>query len=83
MKNNNFYRLGKYFGYPDCCIKFFEKRVNEIFTTGKSKLTIKQQELSDLGTGFIPCEKCAEKINKETLHKLIKNRICKNEFPIE
>ena len=47
--------LGKYLGFPDCCIKFFtESSIPEI------------QKNWDVAkhTGYIPCNVCAERIRK-------------------
>jgi hypothetical protein len=63
--------IGKYFGYPNCCIESFlkEKKINK-----------KQLKVSN-GTGFIPCSECVKKITRETLGTLINNRICPTAFP--
>lgn len=69
--------MGNFFGYPKCCIKFFIKRFE-----GFRELTVKQEEVHG-NRGFIPCQKCAEKITKDTIEKLIKKRVCSEPFPFE
>lgn len=70
---------GTYYGYPDCCIKFFDTRLD-----GNMALTLSQNMVHE-NKGFIPCAKCADKVvNKEvTLKELIKDRIYEREFPID
>lgn len=75
-------RLGKYFGYPECCTKSFLERVHAIDTTGKHELTADQEAVHG-GTGFIPCQKCAAKIvaGKCTLADLVHDREHPAPFP--
>jgi hypothetical protein len=72
FKDNYFYKLGKFYGYPDCCIYDF---VNKIRT--------KEQIKASKYSGFIPCVKHAEEIlaKKIKIEDLISNRVCKSEFP--
>lgn len=66
--------MGRYYGYPQCCIDWF---------TGTSvgrPLTAKQSEVHGYN-GFIPCPACAEKVTKDTIHTLIKNRVCETPYP--
>jgi len=66
---------GKYYGYPDCCINDFVERN---FDEGLSA----EQEKT-YNHGFIPCQKCAERILKgeTTLELLITNRRHNNPYP--
>lgn len=71
--------LGRWFGYPECCIKWFmQSRI--IPFPNVIKLTKKQEEVHGF-RGFIPCPSCAEKVTHDTLHTLIKNRQCPEDFP--
>lgn len=65
--------MGIYFGYSKCCIIDFCSR--------GYKLT-KSQKLVHGNSGFVPCDKCCNKIikNKKGLSSLIKNRICRMPF---
>lgn len=66
--------IGRYFGYPTCCIKWFETRTD--YT-----LEAIQQKVHN-NKGFIPCPECANKINKDfKIEDLITNRICKTPYP--
>lgn len=66
--------LGKYYGYPKCCIYSF---IND-----NLKRTRKQKYVHK-GLGFIPCNNCATKIinGENKIEQLIKNRICSKVFP--
>ena len=72
IKDNCFYKTGKFYGYPDCCIINF---INKIRT--------KEQIKASRYTGFMPCVKHAKEIlaKKIKLEDLIQNRVCKKEFP--
>jgi hypothetical protein len=65
--------LGKYYGYPKCCIDSF---ILDIKRTRNQRYVHK-------GLGFIPCNNCATKImnGENTIEQLIKNRIFSKEFP--
>jgi hypothetical protein len=65
--------LGKYYGYPSCCIDSF------VINTPKTHI----QQFVHKGLGFIPCNSCATKImnGENTIEELIKNRICRIPFP--
>lgn len=65
--------LGKYYGYPKCCIDSF------IIDTKRTRC----QTSAHKGLGFIPCNNCATKImnGENTIEQLIKNRICSKIFP--
>lgn len=67
-------KLGKYLGYPDCCVTWFIER-------NTYELTIEQEAVHG-GMGFVPCPECAKKVSKETIHTLIKGRQCPTPFPI-
>lgn len=73
------FEVGKHYGYPECCIRWFSKERIEKHPLDFTPLTGKQEQLC--GTGFIPCPACAEKVTVDTLHTLITNRECTNPFP--
>ena len=68
---------GKYYGYPRCCIKAFEKQ-SAIFGPPK-QLQCKVANRK----GFIPCMACCKLIidDKIKIEDLIKNRECELSFP--
>ncbi len=76
----NTVELGKYLGYPECCIKQFME-------DGPSyKLRIaKFPGLRELlnGAGFVPCDVCVNKlmVKEVRLDDLIQNRQCPIPFP--
>jgi hypothetical protein len=73
------YRLrGIYYGYPPCCVNSFVKRVLKYPKLGKH--TKSQEKVID-NKGFIPCNKCSKVVSKDTLHLLIRNRICSKKYP--
>lgn len=67
--------FGKYYGYPDCCIK-------EFYCPPFLRKTSRNL-LPDNSTGFLPCANCAKLIvqGKTTLDKLLTNRYCAFPFP--
>lgn len=71
----SFVRLGRYYGYPECCINAFCKTTN---------LTKEQQKVHG-GTGFIPCPQHSIEILNGAIkiEDLIVNRQCEKEFPNE
>lgn len=71
--------LGEFFGYPDCCIKWFIEHRHDPFPNC-TPLTPKQYEVAGY-RGFIPCPVCAEKVTFDSLHTLIQNRKCTHSFP--
>lgn len=77
--------MGRYFGYPDCCIQWFITDRVEKFPD-YPPLTA-QQEVVHGNNGFIPCPTCAEKVTAETIGTLIVNRQCSEPYgnisPIE
>lgn len=80
---NDYYELGKYFGYPDCCIHDFIRRINSL-DGHEIKLTENQNNVH-LHTGFVPCDKCSTYLleNNICISSLIRNRECEFEFPYE
>lgn len=73
--------VGRYFGYPICCISSYEK----ILANG-GKRTAEQAYLSIVNnSGFIPCHEHSKQIleGKITIESLINNRICPLPFPEE
>ena len=55
--------FGRYFGYPECCIKAF--LIGSHRGGPKRKLH---------GTGYIPCTECNEKLECELLNSIKTNR---------
>jgi hypothetical protein len=80
-KSARFRKLGKHYGYPDCCITWFEDRA---YRKVGFELTEHQQNIADMGTGFIPCPKCATKVHDENLsiNSLITDRQHFYPFPL-
>lgn len=68
-----FEEWGRYFGYPECCIKWFVEHAG-------TKLTTSQNAVHG-HRGFIPCPSCADKVTRETLHTLLVDRKCALPFP--
>lgn len=58
-KENWWTFVGKYFGFPDCCIKYFcEKKSYDI------------EKSLFIGTGYVPCPCCNKKIiNQEVVQQ--------------
>ena len=65
---------GEYYGYPKCCIKSFKYSMNK-----------KPNVQAEQSSGLIPCDKHTEDIyhRRIKLHDLVKNRICKSNFPYD
>lgn len=76
-------KVGKFFGYPECCIKEFQQRVMSILETGRTPTGSDIQAKASENLGFLPCKKHAQEIldGKITLKDLIKDRICEEDFP--
>jgi hypothetical protein len=74
----NIEETGRFYGYPDCCIEDFKKRLIDSFIM-PTNIQIKVSN----NTGFIPCQNCSEKVIKENLkiNNLIVNRQCSKKFP--
>jgi len=68
--------LGKYYGYPKCCI--------DIFILEKKRTRIQRYIDRELGLGFIPCNSCVKKIvdGKIRIEELIKGRIFSKVFAL-
>jgi hypothetical protein len=63
---------GRYYGYPECCIREFCNR-------GTQELSEAVQKATDsIGCGFVPCEHHAAEINagRATLESILVNRKC-------
>ena len=73
--------VGKYFGYPSCCIASYEK----IQSQGGRKTAEQAFIAATHGGNFIPCPAHAKQVleGKITLASLISNRICLLPFPKE
>jgi len=64
--------VGKYLGYPDCCIAEF---LNILIVGG-----IAPRKLE--GTGYVPCETCDKLLESELIERINSKRICKTRFPL-
>lgn len=77
--------MGKFFGYPDCCIEFFVKRAKSIMLAQNQAEFDKACNLDPsqdgYTQGFIPCVECAKKYPSGQEFQLIKNRICSVSYP--
>lgn len=62
--------LGKYYGFPQCCIDSFNKKLH----VGKGMLKL-------CGTGYIPCNSCNQKSEEELLDYIANNRFALTSFP--
>ncbi len=69
--NDQLVFLGRYFGYPDCCIEAFPYKSNNDPKIHKHQ-------------GFKPCEKCAKRIysGEIKIEDLIKNRKQSTPYPL-
>lgn len=72
--------LGVYFGYPECCIRWFSEERIKVRPSQHKPLTPQQKAVHGF-RGFVPCPKCAETVTHDTIHVLIKNRICNRPYP--
>lgn len=73
--------LGKYYGYPECCTAWFITRGLRIMNSEGNTPFTSQQDLVSDGKGFIPCPSCADKITRDNIDSLIKDRICSTPYP--
>ena len=67
------------FGYPECCVKWFEDRLDKKISF---KLTYLQHKYNK--HGFIPCIECAKKLESENMRLdqlIIKERRRFESFP--
>lgn len=73
--------VGRYFGYPVCCIHSYE----DIQSNGGRKTAEQSLIAAVYGGGFIPCQNHAIKVlaGEISLDSLIQNRICEIPFPDE
>jgi len=73
---SSFYKNGKFYGYPECCINQF------IYNIKNKKKHTKDQIRVSKYKGFIPCEFHTKLIleGKMKLEDLINDRKCKKEF---
>lgn len=74
-----FFWIGKHYGFPECCINDFIKR----YLAGGDASTITKLQDKHCAHGFIPCQKCAKKIERgeTTLAGLITDRKHETPFP--
>jgi hypothetical protein len=73
---SNFYTLGKFYGYPDCCINQFINKITNYEKHTKDQIKVSKYK------GFIPCKYHTKLIldGKMILEDLINDRKCKKEF---
>jgi len=68
---------GRYYGYPECCIKQLidDCNIGIKFVDRKNRLKASKN-------GFVPCSKHADLINnnKISISSIIKNRLCSQPF---
>jgi len=82
------YSVGKYFGYPECCINEFCELIPELMAESlpdeNDTMKLEAGHIDGNFTGFIPCLKHAEQIMKGevVLKDLIQDRKEVFEFPI-
>lgn len=74
-----FIKMGRYFGYPECCIADFVRHILK-YREGKADGREKRKLH---GTGYVPCAKCNRKSERTLIATIRKNRICKYVFPAE
>lgn len=72
-------KMGREFGYPDCCISNFLKRLK------LSREVLRSQPKKKLfGTGFVPCPFCNKTKTEEELEETIRiNRLYHRPFPFD
>ena len=82
MITNMTEEMGKYFGYPACCIKEYDAILANGGRKSPEQMLIKRMHPKH---GFCPCTAHARKIlNGEiTIESLINNRICSLPYPQE
>jgi hypothetical protein len=69
--------LGKYFGFPNCCIE-------EFLSTQSHATWTKYPDGPWVGTGFMPCVSCADKaldFDKFVADNITPHRACPTPFP--
>ena len=61
--------IGKFFGYPDCCINWYVNTQKKYGKGNQDHLSNYQEAFlkGTEGIGFLPCPKCAKKIIKRNL----------------
>ena len=80
---DHFISLGRYFGYPECCIEDFLYRVELIKEQKKRGLKQEKIKRKFHGTGYVPCPQC-NKLDMATLIRTINaNRGHDKPFPID
>ena len=80
-KYANFYKKGKFYGYPTCCIDNFMKNLMPV--SRERNIKYKQNITVSNNTGFIPCNEHTKQILEKNivLADLIGSRICFTPFP--
>ena len=68
--------MGRYYGFPDCCIDYFANRDMHGITADNATEFVLQ------GTGFIACPHCrANKTAEQLTDEIKQNRKCPTDFP--
>ena len=73
---------GKFYGYPQCCIDEFIEHKH--LKGDQEALMARIKEAGLYNCGFVPCEAHLQKLidGEISVKSLIKDRQCKNPFPI-
>jgi hypothetical protein len=73
--DNELEAMGIYFGYPECCVRYFLRN--------KGQKNWNRYALGSwaIGTGYIPCPSCIKKPKHEIIKTIMENRICETVFP--
>lgn len=75
-------KMGRYFGYPSCCIESFIERMLD----GSWNDTEKDDErYAGFNEGFLPCDDHIKQIKagEIKIKDIIQNRICKTKYPFD
>lgn len=74
--------IGRYFGYPECCIREYNIILGKRGKRSPEQLLVLSKHP---GNGFVPCTAHARQIllGTITIEKLIHNRICPLPYPNE
>lgn len=73
--------IGRYFGYPTCCIKEYDR----VLASGGRKSTEQILVQARHNHGFVPCTAHCQQIleGKTTIESLIHDRLCPLPYPEE
>jgi hypothetical protein len=71
---DDFFLSGIYYGYPTCCIDEF------IFCVENGSFMQREKRKLN-GTGYVPCEECNQKSERDLLKTINDNRLHWQKFP--